>query len=276
MANKKVLETKTRAFLFGMLAVALAFVLVLGAGCSKKDSDGSGGGKAVKNAKNATPATDFSYDLTEDGEGVVIKGYSGDGGAVVIPAVIDDMPVTEIGARAFQVTNGDNLEIDRKRARITSIVVPDSVKTIGDEAFDWSETGVWERHLTSVTLPKGLAEIPYAMCYGQAELTEIKNIPETAVFVGGKNDEAFESYENKADAQKKMEAWKTEHPNIRIVEESAGGPYPRSAYGMYIDYYTSYIAYRNLSGNNGAFQGCGKLPLPVRKQLQDAGYKGTF
>jgi hypothetical protein len=272
MANKKVLETKTRAFLFGMLAVALAFASVRGAGCSKKDSDGSsGGGKAVKNATPATPATDFSYDLTEDGAGVVIKGYSGDGGAVVIPAVIDEMPVTEIGVRAFLVTNGDNLEIDRKRARITSIVVPDSVKTIGEYAFAWYETGMWEKSLTSLTLPKGLAEIPFVMCYGQTELTELKNIPETAVFVGKENEERFEGG-SKAKLQQKVQAWKTEHPNIRIIKEED----KENDFGYGSFSWSTNIWYRELDVINGAFNGCGKLPLPVRKQLQDAGYKGTF
>jgi hypothetical protein len=41
---------------------------------------------------SGSPGGDFSYDLNEAKDGVVIKGYSGGGGVLVIPAAIEDYP----------------------------------------------------------------------------------------------------------------------------------------------------------------------------------------
>jgi hypothetical protein len=137
------------------LALALTCAAVL-VGCGGKKSESgcgsTGGGNAaggtVKNPKGAAPSTDFSFDLTKDGEGVVITGYSGKGGKVVIPAAIEDVPVLEIRSRAF-FENYD----------ITELVVPDSVITIGNAAFAGMSS------LTAVTLPDGLKEIPKTLFY---------------------------------------------------------------------------------------------------------------
>jgi hypothetical protein len=152
--HKGVCNMRKNGFVLAMLALALTFTVALVAGCSKQDSGGgaaSGGGSgggAVKNPRGAAPATDFSFDLTEDGAGVVITGYSGKGGKVVIPAAIEDVPVVEIGRRAFL----DNYDI-------TELVVPDSMITIGEAAF----AGMGS--LTAVTLPDGLKEIPKDLFY---------------------------------------------------------------------------------------------------------------
>jgi len=53
-----------------------------------------------------------------------ITGYKGAGGVVDIPSIIGGVSVTAIGENAF-----------RFEATITSIVIPDSVKTIGTRAF---------------------------------------------------------------------------------------------------------------------------------------------
>ena len=68
-------------------------------------------------AQEANPATDFTYDLNGDGEGVVIQKYKGKATAVVIPAVIEDFPVVEVGYRAFEETN------------IVSIILPDEYRS---------------------------------------------------------------------------------------------------------------------------------------------------
>lgn len=96
--------------------------------------------KNVKKAKHSTkpnPASDFTYDLTEDGKGVAIIGYNkhhnyGDVFDVVIPSDIEGYPVLELRGRgstrprelsfladSFGVTTG---------AR--SLTIPDSVKYI--------------------------------------------------------------------------------------------------------------------------------------------------
>ena len=68
-------------------------------------------------------AGDFTYSVNDD-ETVAITGYTGNGSVVVIPATLDGMAVTAIGDNAF---NGNSI--------ITSIIIPEGVKTIGAGAF---------------------------------------------------------------------------------------------------------------------------------------------
>jgi hypothetical protein len=213
-----------------LLVLACAAVL---AGCG----GGSGGSSgAVKNPRGAAPSTDFSFDLTEDGAGVVITGYSGKGGKVVIPAAIEDVPVVEIRVRAF-----------RENYDITELVVPDSVITIGAAAF----AGMGS--LTAVTLPDGLKKIP-AVLFSQSiayfkssdvihreeypcgPLTTI-NLPAGLESVGA---DAF--------------AHAGELVNLTIPDSLTG------------------VAFEN----NYVFSGCGKLPLKTRQRLKDLGYTGSF
>ena len=54
----------------------------------------------------------YLYDVMEDGT-AGITGYLGDETALVIPSVVDDLPVTAIGAYAFEY------------AALTSVVIPE-------------------------------------------------------------------------------------------------------------------------------------------------------
>jgi hypothetical protein len=80
----------------------------------------------------------FTY-ITNNGT-ITITGYTGSGGAVAIPNVIDGLPVTDIGTNAFADT------------ALTSVVIPASVTNIGDYAF-------YDCGLTNVVLGSGLASI---------------------------------------------------------------------------------------------------------------------
>ena len=82
----------------------------------------------------------FTYQVT--GGAVVITGYTGAGGAETIPASMDGLPVTTIGAGAFANCTA-----------LTSLSIPDSVIAIGNSAFTGC-TG-----LTSLTLPGSVAAI---------------------------------------------------------------------------------------------------------------------
>lgn len=234
-------KTETGAFLFGVLAAALAFALVFG-GCAKKDSGGGSGGDsgggaagaaaAVKNAKGAAPASDFSYDLSEDGAGIKITGYTGKGRALVIPAVIEDMPVVEIGEQAFQGAWGN--KAPNNRDAITSVVVPDSVTTIGEYAFaDIDE-------LTEVRLPDSLKVIPggaFSNCgkLSKANLPASLEVIELSAFAGC-----------------------SELTELTI---------PADLQPVKFLYY---------SGNTDAFKGCGKLPIKTRQRIKELGYGGEF
>ena len=122
-------------------------------------------GAAAQEAQKANPATDFEYDLNESGDGVIIQRYKGTEMEVVIPAVIEDFPVVEIGSGAFSETN------------IVSIVFPDSVTSIDGKCCQYC------KFLTKVVLPKNLTDIPSLMFYGCTALKEFA-LPEGISTIG--------------------------------------------------------------------------------------------
>jgi hypothetical protein len=96
-----------------------------------------------------TPASDFNYRLTDNEEksggfdGIVITGYTGKGGALVIPEKIEGFPVVIIWNAVFL---GERGEYFGPGYNITSVIIPASVKWIGSSAF------YQIKKLTSVTL----------------------------------------------------------------------------------------------------------------------------
>jgi hypothetical protein len=116
----------------------------------------------------AETSGDWTYSVTDNQ--ATITGYSGDGGAVEIPASVNGMAVVKVGDEAFK----DNTSV-------TSITIPNSVTSIGDYAFRFCS------NLTSVTIGNNVTSIgqeAFAYCY---DLTSI-NIPNSVTSIG---DEAF-------------------------------------------------------------------------------------
>lgn len=113
---------------FAMLAgLALALMVVPSfAGCSKK------GGTA-----KAAPESDFKFQLSDDGNFIRITMYKGNAKNLVIPETIQGLPV--------EVINGFY-----ENKNIKSVVIPSSVKVIGELAFSRCES------LEKVTLPEEL------------------------------------------------------------------------------------------------------------------------
>ncbi len=106
-------------------------------------------GTIVVSPAIVAPSVPFTY--TIDNEKVTITGYTGAGGAVVIPATIGEFPVTQIGNAAF-----------KEKTTITSITLPDSVLSIGYEAFYRCE------YLATVTFGSGVTTIgdwAFGHCY---------------------------------------------------------------------------------------------------------------
>jgi chitodextrinase len=66
------------------------------------------------------------YFYTLDGNDAMITGYNGSGGAISIPSTLNGHPTIVINDSAFNSAKGHT---------ITSVIIPDSVTTIGTEAF---------------------------------------------------------------------------------------------------------------------------------------------
>jgi hypothetical protein len=195
-------------------AILVIAALVL-AGCNRRteaQEGGSGGGAAQTATQTApavpavveSPVSAFSYELTSDGRGIRITGFTGNLEKVVIPAAIEGFPVLEIGERAFQ---GGLSDRPNNRDNITSVVVPNSVEVIGERAFNRMSSlteltlpdglkviprnlAMQSRNLSSVNLPSALEEIRHFAFQGCSRLTELI-IPESLTAVRFQIDNEF-------------------------------------------------------------------------------------
>ena len=224
-------------------------------------------------AAKENPASDFTYDLTADGKGVVIKSYTGGPGTVVIPAKIENYPVVEIANDVFNgktttynfsAAMSGNLwnAIDSKendKAGITSITIPNTVTKIGTNAF--ANTAI-----TSIILPDSVVELTSDslgnsnMFSGCNQLTEIKLSDNIEILWNIKGW-------GKLPVLKKINLPK----NLKAVME-----YTFTDCTELVEIIIPETLKEIEFKNDTAFKGCGKLPLAVRQKLRDLGYKGEF
>lgn len=126
-----------------LIALMLALLLVLSlAACGEKtpaDNSGeaqpgqsdtsndasAGQSLTVESLKAASETPVEEFEWTDVDGGVIITGYNGNGGVVVIPAKINNMDVVEIGEKAF--ANNDE---------ITAVRLADTVLKVGNNAFE--------------------------------------------------------------------------------------------------------------------------------------------
>ena len=102
---------------------------------------------------------DFTYTVYAPGE-VTITSYNKYGAKnVVIPATIEGYPVVKIGTAAFA------------RTEITSVILPDSITSIGNEAFESC------KQLETVVMPKNLKTIGWEAFQNCSKIAKI-NIPQ--------------------------------------------------------------------------------------------------
>jgi len=115
---------------------------------------------AIGQAAFAQTASDFEVALTKDGNGVIIKNYTGKViSAIKIPETIEGLPVREIGREAFsKVGSGKGYTIQGVVLKVTgvgspfTVVLPQGLTKIGENAFS-------ESALTSVVIPDSVTEI---------------------------------------------------------------------------------------------------------------------
>ena len=252
----------------------------------------SGGG-------GARPASEFSYDLSDDGQGIVIKGFSGEGGSVVVPNKIEDLPVVEIGDSVFDGKSltfnwnsniSDINSVDSKKnknAEITSITLPNTVTKIGRSAF--ANTAI-----TKFIMPDSVTEIGESLFSGCEALTEVHLSDSIEEIIHAYSTNLF-GYSNKS--LKKINLPK----NIKRIGESVFAYCSELSELVIPDNLTSVefgviadVGYGKLGGQgkwtkdgvkawdwgdavvSNAFKGCGKLPIKTRQILQSWGYKGDF
>lgn len=107
----------------------------------------------------------FTYVTNSDNVSITITGYTGPGGAVVIPGTINGYIVKNIGANAFFGLTS-----------LTGVAIPYSVTNIGDYAF-------FGCHLTSIGIPNGVTSIGafvFSYCTNMASVT----IPGSVASIG--------------------------------------------------------------------------------------------
>lgn len=83
------------------------------------------------------------FTFTTNNGAITITGYSGSDGTVVIPDIIDGLPVRSIGSGVFAYKGG-----------VTNVIIPDEVTNIGVSVFEYCV------NLTSINLPAGVTQIP--------------------------------------------------------------------------------------------------------------------
>lgn len=89
--------------------------------------------------QKASPIEDFEYEL-KDGE-ATITGYTGTDLEIVVPDTIEGRPVTVIGEKAFS------------KYDMTSIVLPDTVTEIEEDAFEYCKL------LNKIDIPDSVTKI---------------------------------------------------------------------------------------------------------------------
>jgi len=121
-------------------------------------------------AQQYDPESDFQIDWDKNVKGgVIITEYIGTKTEISIPPTIQNNPVTGIEYSAF--------ERARNRDRITSITIPNGVKSIGYGAFEDCI------RLTSVNIPDGVTSIGGEVFHNCESLTSII-IPNSVTQIG--------------------------------------------------------------------------------------------
>ena len=163
-----------------ILAIAAVFVLML-----------SGSMESAKSEADLTNKDGFVYQVMEDGSAAIV-GYTGEGGDLQIPSDLDGHTVTIIWYEAFiqqrQMKSVMLPETIREikdsaffSSSITSVELPDSLETVGKDAFAYCDK------LESVILPDSITDMgdnPFRECTGLKTITVSENHPYLEVIDG--------------------------------------------------------------------------------------------
>lgn len=114
----------------------------------------------------------LNYTLNSDGTGYIVSGTTDapiiyNNADLVIPATYKNLPVTEIADRAFYYYAG-----------FDSIFIPDSVTSIGYEAFGGCN------YITSITIPDSVTSIGYGAFYETTYYENKNNWQDGVLYIG--------------------------------------------------------------------------------------------
>ena len=156
-----------------LLAVSMCLVIgVVLASCNLPGNNStSSTTPSSTSLENELKPGEFAFTLNADGQSYTLKDSGTVSGELVIPETYENLPVTAIGTSAFSSTN------------IASVIIPNSVKTIADEAFTYCSS------LSKVTIGNNVEHIGKNAFSNCVSLTEI-TLPTTLKSIG---DEAFKN-----------------------------------------------------------------------------------
>ncbi|MBR4093083.1 MAG: sigma-70 family RNA polymerase sigma factor [Oscillospiraceae bacterium] len=103
---------------------------------------GIGVAVAVTNSEPEIDLSAYTYEYSEEIDGMIITDYNGEEIELIIPAEIDGKPVKEIGEEAFE-----------KCKSIQTVVIPKNIETIGNGAFQYCT------NLKEITIPDSVSSI---------------------------------------------------------------------------------------------------------------------
>jgi len=221
-------------------------------------------------------ASDFIYGLNDEGNGIIIRNYTGTNPHLVIPARIEGIPVVQVGSGQHplpEVPFGGRIQ--GRPNFLQSVVIPEGVRVIARDAFRRQE------NLTRVTFPSTLTHIGWAafdqsglinVDLSRTSLTEIVNhsfqssynlrtvkLPDSVTVIG---TYAFSGCSSLTEI------------NIpaRIIEirHAFGGC--TNITNLIIPSSITEIKWTPYATWMGPFRGCGKLPIATRQRLINLGY----
>lgn len=105
-----------------------------------------------------SPVEDFEYEVNDNG--VTVTRYNGKDEWVVVPATIEDKPVTEIGGYAFSANYIDD------EILVRGVCLPESVTVLGSYAFFAKES-------LEAVICQGVTEIPESAFFNASSLKAV-------------------------------------------------------------------------------------------------------
>jgi hypothetical protein len=181
---------------------------------------------------------------------------------VVIPAKIEGYTVGYIGENAFSEDPSDNFgtrDYDRRKERITEVVIPDTVFGIGLSAFFGC------RALTKVTFPKELVDL-WPSAFFKTGLTSV-TLPAKLKWIAGS---AFHDCPN-------LKSVTIPESVIAIGRGAFSGCKELTTVKLPSHPLTYYDTYgKEEEPSNDAFRDCPKLSLSMRNAIKESGYQGIF